>query len=258
MSLHIDVDNTRILFDLGASNLFTKNAEHMGIDLDAVDTVVLSHGHYDHGGGLSEFFEMNHKADVFISKHAYGEFYTKRELDQMKYIGLDQETKYNKQIVFVDKLKAISDKLTIISGIKGNHFFPSGNQRLYRSDGKDFILDDFRHEQNLVVEHNGHNVLFAGCAHNGILNILDYVEKEMDIKITHIVSGFHMYNRREKTSENPYIVQEVGKALNDKRIQVWTGHCTGPEAFEQLSSIMGNRIHQLSTGKEIIISEEIK
>ena len=63
--------------------------------------------------------------------------------------------------------------MTLVSGITGNKFYPSGNKTLLCRDGDKFVCDPFNHEQNLVIEQDGKVILFAGCAHNGIINIID-------------------------------------------------------------------------------------
>ena len=68
LSFYIETANHKILFDLGASTLFSKNAKTLGIDLALVDTVIISHGHYDHGGGLKHFMTINQKAKIYIKK----------------------------------------------------------------------------------------------------------------------------------------------------------------------------------------------
>ena len=72
LSLYIETNGKKILFDMGQGELFIRNAKRLGIDLSDVDIAVISHGHYDHGGGLRSFLEINKKAPVYISEHAFG------------------------------------------------------------------------------------------------------------------------------------------------------------------------------------------
>ena len=71
LSLLIEAAGMRILFDTGASPLFASNATQMGLDLATVDMAILSHGHYDHGGGLEHFLNINMHAPVWVSPHAF-------------------------------------------------------------------------------------------------------------------------------------------------------------------------------------------
>ena len=79
LSLYIETENHKILFDMGQTDLFYKNAQTMGVDLRAVDVAVLSHGHYDHGGGLKKFLEINSTAPVYLSRFAFGDYYNGSE-----------------------------------------------------------------------------------------------------------------------------------------------------------------------------------
>ena len=85
LSLYIESENLNILFDMGQSANFAENAQKLGIDLSKADIAILSHGHYDHGGGLSEFLKSNDHAPVFIHRDAFLPHYNGTE----KYIGLD-------------------------------------------------------------------------------------------------------------------------------------------------------------------------
>ena len=87
LSFYIETTNHKILFDLGASALFSKNAEILGIDLELVDTVIISHGHYDHGGGLKHFMTINQKAKIYIKKEAFLDYYSIKE-DGFEYIEI--------------------------------------------------------------------------------------------------------------------------------------------------------------------------
>ena len=93
LSLYLETRGYKILFDAGQSSAFAENAKKLGINLDQVDFVVLSHGHYDHGGGLGKFLECNQTAPVYVSSHAFEPHYS-----QNGYIGLDLSLESNQRI----------------------------------------------------------------------------------------------------------------------------------------------------------------
>ena len=109
LSLYIEVSGQRILFDAGQTGAFADNAEKMGVDLTQVDLCILSHGHYDHGGGIKRFLEVNDHAKVYVSQHAFGDYYNAEE----KYIGLDWELLSEERIVFVRDNLTLSDTLSL-------------------------------------------------------------------------------------------------------------------------------------------------
>ena len=95
LSLYIETDRHRLLFDIGQSGTFADNAEKLGVDLAAVDCAVLSHGHYDHGGGLKRFLEINDHAPVYLNRNAFGEYYHGPD----RYIGLDTQLKKSGRLI---------------------------------------------------------------------------------------------------------------------------------------------------------------
>ena len=112
------------------------------------------------------------------------------------------------------------------------------------------VQDSFIHEQNLIISEDN-KTLIAGCAHNGIINIIKkYIElkgKEAD----NVIGGFHLYNPSSKVSEKPQLVKEIANVLLNYNSNYFTCHCTGLEAYGYLKEIMGNRINYLDTGSKI-------
>ena len=181
LSLYIETERCRILFDMGQTDLFYENAKALGIDLSKVDIAILSHGHYDHGGGLRRFFEINSHAHVYIHKDAFLPHYNGTE----KYIGLDISLKDHSQIIFVDDKYRITEFLTLFScndKDKKHSTIPSG---LTEKVGDVFVSDDFRHEQYLLIRENEKQVLISGCSHKGILDITEWFKPDI------LIGGFH-------------------------------------------------------------------
>lgn len=254
MSLHIKTDKQNILFDTGASSLFLKNAEKLGIDIKSVDKVIVSHGHYDHGGGLASFLEVNKRAKIFINKDAFGKFYSVKDTKE-RYIGLDASLLSSERFVFTGDAEKLDDELEIFSGVTQKILSPSCNSSLYmREEGEEgLVQDDFRHEQNLIIRDNDNCLLLCGCAHNGIVNILErYVNRFKSIP-THVVGGFHLSSSSLMRSEKPETVFEIGRYLLDSSAEFYTGHCTGDEAFNILKRTMGQMLNKISTGSRIEI-----
>jgi hypothetical protein len=118
LSLLIEFGGRKILFDSGQSGAFADNAEKLGIDLSQVDLCVLSHGHYDHGGGLKRFLEINDHAPVYINRHAFGEYFSSG-----KYIGLDPALEENPRLIGVEDVLEIAEgitRMTAASDVNGS------------------------------------------------------------------------------------------------------------------------------------------
>ena len=253
LSLYIKTKKHKLLFDLGSGTLFLENAKKLNVDLSEVDLVVISHGHYDHGGGLKAFLTVNTKAKIYLNQKAFDRHYSNRMNGEKAYIGLDQGLIENERLIFIGDNFIIDDELELFSDVYGGRFTPKGNQDLFMEIGKSIVYDDFSHEQNLVVKENATTLLVAGCAHKGIINIIDRFNKKNNNSLTHVIGGFHLYNRSKDNCEEPELVNQIGELLKNSDSKYYTCHCTGIEPYKILKEIMGEKIEYLSTGSQLII-----
>lgn len=257
LSFYIETEKHKILMDTGASDLFLKNAQALGIDLSEVDTVVLSHGHYDHGGGLRTFLELNSKAKIYLQKSAFGKYYScKEESKEPKYIGIDPKLKGHPQIIELDGNWKIDDEIFLFSGIKTEQPIPETNRRLKKETAEGLVQDDFVHEQCLVLKYGEKQILLSGCAHHGILNIMEtYVElfgREPDVAI----SGFHFMRKTRYSRNDVRMIIDTAKELVRYQTQFYTCHCTGEKPFDVMKKMMGYQIKYIHCGEEIFVSNQ--
>jgi 7,8-dihydropterin-6-yl-methyl-4-(beta-D-ribofuranosyl)aminobenzene 5'-phosphate synthase len=220
----------------------------MGIDLSNVDMAFISHGHHDHGGGLSAFFEINDKAQVYITPNAFQGHYHKNPDGGMVYIGMDVSMKDNSRLIHTSESMVIDDQLEVFSNIRGNLLSPSGNRDLWAENDNTYIQDDFSHEQNLVVREGGNTVLICGCAHRGIVNIIEHLAGANNIHPTHTIGGLHLFSPSSGKSEDPAVVRSIGEYLLGTSSAFYTGHCTGMQSYESLKDIMGGKIRYIPAG----------
>jgi 7,8-dihydropterin-6-yl-methyl-4-(beta-D-ribofuranosyl)aminobenzene 5'-phosphate synthase len=259
ISLFVEFNSHKLLFDTGASSLFCENAKNLNLSIKEIDFTVISHGHYDHGGGLKTFIEENPNAPIYLIEEAFNNYYAKKPGFGKRYIGLDKVllTNFNQRFIFVKDFTKVNDNIFIISGIPEIHPKPLGNKRLLsKIDGR-FETDDFKHELIFVVREPDGLVVFTGCSHNGILNMIDTVENRFKGEhIKAVFGGFHLMNpRTKKMTEKQEEVVKIGRFLFDKphlKI-VFTGHCTGKDAYDLLKSQMGEKLEYFSTGSVILI-----
>lgn len=246
LSFYIETKRHKLLMDTGATDAFMKNAETLGIDLEQVDTVILSHGHYDHAGGILPFVKRNSKAMIYMLRTAGEDYYSIRENGET-YIGIDKEILTLPQLICVEGDCAIDEELFLFSNISGERLRPQSNRRLKKKEGDFLVQDNFEHEQCLVIAQEQKKILLSGCAHNGILNILDrYREIYGDVPDA-VISGFHMIQKTytEEDMENIRITAEELAGLNTV---FYTGHCTGKTAFDIMKQIMGDQLREIRVG----------
>lgn len=250
LSFYIETQKYKILFDLGSSKLFLENVKRLGIDIGAIDIVIISHGHKDHGGALDLFLENNKTSKVYIQRTAFQSLHTK-VLGVPIYIGLDNKLKNHEQVVLVDKKLIIDDELQLFSDVKKTAHYSIANDGLYIKTEEGFLKDEFMHEQNLIVTEGGKNTLFGGCAHNGIINIQNRAESILKKELSYVISGFHLYNPISRKRESEKSILELGNFLRNHDTKYYTCHCTGKKAFDILKSSMGKQIMYLSAGSSI-------
>lgn len=243
VSLYIETKKHTILFDMGPNDSFIKNADKMDIDLRDVDIAVLSHAHYDHGGGLEAFMELNDKATIYVHEDAFSNVFSERESGEKVYAGIKQALKESDRIVFTSKFKHIDNGVATFSGVKQERFVPKGNSHLFKQVGKKLIKDDFSHEQNLILKENDQSFLLSGCAHNGIINIMDRFKTLREYYPDVVIGGFHLSKGLEDGT-----MEELSEAMKAAGARYITGHCTGEEAFKALKE-NGVPVEALSTGK---------
>ncbi len=258
LSLFVEAGGARILFDTGASDLFLKNAKLLGIDLTTVDAVVLSHGHYDHGGGLAAFARINAGAAIHLGQGAMDEHDIQVVGPLRKKIGLSRALRaaIGERLIVVRGKPGIAKNVYLISPIEPSDDIPSDRALFFKETSGGIRQDDFAHEVMLGIEENGEVVLLTGCSHNGLLNMVGAAEKAFPGKtIKAVIGGFHLTNPiTKKLGETPDRIRSIGQALagNTRIRKVISGHCTGSLAFALLKQEMKEKLGQLEVGMRMV------
>ncbi len=259
LSLYIECNNKCVLFDTGASETFEQNARKLSINLRDVDVLVISHHHFDHGGGLARFLEVNHKAKVYLRKSGEEDFYFRVPGILSRYIGLDQKLleKQADRIEFIDRFTEILPDVYILTAIPPQYALPKGNRRLFVKRGKTFCLDSFEHELIMVQKEGDELVVFTGCAHNGILNMVCAVTRQFPgVPIKAVFGGFHLMGlpKLNTMAGTKTEVRGIGEELLNYPIErVYTGHCTGQKAYRILKGVMAEKLEYFPTGSEVLL-----
>ena len=234
LSLFLETGAHKILFDAGQSDLFLQNAEKLGVDLKKADLAVLSHGHYDHGGGLPFFLAYNETAPVYISPYAFDPCYNAGG----DYIGLPPALQGSERLIFAENGTEIGEGLTLLSPQRR---FPDLSRGLYRKENGRTVPDDFRHEQYLMIEERGRKILISGCSHRGVLSLARFYRPDI------LIGGFHLMN--EPLNES---LKARAEALNETGVSFLTCHCTGVPQFDFIKPYMKD-LRYLSTGDTLTV-----
>lgn len=237
LSVYIETHGKKILFDFGASDLFYKNAVNLGIDLSKVDMAVVSHGHYDHTGGIPQFAEINKDAPIYIHKNAFRQTYG-MENGKLEKVGSGirfPKDQFDHRWALTDGLTRISDEIVISGTIPvPDDGKPIETFYMKEADGS-LRADDMSHEQFLAIRDTKGVFLFSGCSHRGVLPAVNYCKEIFpDTPIYMLIAGMHLYHASSDETE-----KMVGE-LRDLGInKVMPVHCTGLKAITAIKNSMG-------------------
>ena len=254
LSFYVETENHKLLFDSSPSEVVIRNAKKLGVDLTTIDTVILSHGHYDHSGGILPFVELNPRAKIYIQHNAGGEYYAfDGEEKGFRYIVIDKKILSLPQVQLLKGDTKIDDELQIFTVDKRAYPLPSTNKRLRELCSGQYVQDDFHHEQNLLLTAGGKKILFCGCAHNGILNVMETLERKFSPASLPdlVIGGFHLMKRTEFSEADTAEVTEIANHLRAYKANFATCHCTGLPVFNQMKEILGEQLSYVYSGDEV-------
>lgn len=237
LSLYIETCGKRILFDAGQTGIFADNARRMGLELSRVDLAILSHGHYDHGGGLGRFLAENDHAEIYVNQYAFEPHYNALGRD----IGLDPALRSCGRLVYVEDTLALGDGLSLHSCAGQERAYPWGAFGQTAGDGR--LPEDFRHEQYLLIQERGKRVVISGCSHKGVANVVSWLEPDV------LIGGFHTMKLEPGSRE----LEELAMVLLAYPTRYYTGHCTGQGQYQVLRRIMGDRVRSIGAGSMVEI-----
>ena len=227
LSLYIEVGGKKILFDAGQTELFSENARRLSVDLSAVDVAILSHGHYDHAGGLKAFLGINRGAKIYLRATA-----TLPHFNGERYIGIDPSLTECERLVFLDR----DTELTEGIWLRSIDASPTVSGKMTESYGGRRLPDRFDHEQYLIIEEDGRRILISGCSHKGIIPIIEHFLPDI------FIGGFHFMDM--PLGEE---LDQMAERLSVLGCRYYTCHCTGQSQYDYLKQRM-KKIDYLSAG----------
>lgn len=257
LSLYLEYRGTPCLLDAGASGAFAANADTLGIPLDKIRIALLSHGHYDHAGGLGEFLRRNAGAPVYAMAGACQAYYS-GDGEKRHDIGIPAPVKASLagRLHPVDRVTQLLPGLWLVPHTTPGLEAIGKAKKLYRGTADGVVPDDFSHEMSVVLETSRGLVVCNSCCHAGLQAVLGEVTEQFPGQpILAFVGGLHMRGRShgcEICTFTPEELQAVADCVTAHGVgTVYTGHCTGAVAFELLRPLLGERLQPLATGQTI-------
>ncbi|MCQ2342317.1 MAG: MBL fold metallo-hydrolase [Paludibacteraceae bacterium] len=247
LSLYIRTEGGTMLFDMGQTAAFAANARQLKCPLEKVDWAVVSHGHYDHGGGLRTFLECNGTAPVYVQKHAFEKHLSLRE-SGLRDIGLDVSLREHPQITFCEGETPLTEHILLFDDVCATELYPPANRRMFGASVEE--NDAFLHEQNMIIEEAGMYCLFAGCAHHGIVNVVNKAAAIIGHAPEYVFGGMHLAKSGWTDEEENDYLDRLAARLIASGSRYITMHCTGKEAYLRLKQRMGDLLAYLPCGEE--------
>lgn len=252
LSMWLEIADRRILWDTGQSDAVFENARRLGIDLSKADTIALSHGHYDHTGGLAKALALMPKATLYLHAKAMDAKYSLKT-GTSRPVGMSRQSQLAVlekdiagSVVFVTQKTELADGLTLTGPVpRRTPYEDTGG--LFYIDPAGAVADDLPDDQSLFFECSKGIVVVLGCAHSGVVNILNAVADWTNSpQIYAVLGGMHLVCADSKR------IEETIKAFKHYDIQkIAPLHCTGPEAMRQLKEVFGDRCLFLGAGSRL-------
>lgn len=246
-SIFIEDEDISLIFDTGQSGAFTKNISHMSIDTNKITHIIISHNHFDHGGGIKDYIKsFGNNFTLILNKNFFsGRYGFEKDFTRILSAGFSKkflEDNNVKTNFIIDNKHKISKNITIFTNFKPITTFEKPNPTYFKREGDIYIPDNMNDELVLGLNTSKGYILLCGCSHFGIVNIIENIKPLIDKKIYGVIGGLHL---NKSSNEKREKVIEYFKKEDIKYLAL--SHCTGYDTI-QLFEKNGFSIIKNNTG----------
>lgn len=250
---HLQTEQGNYLFDTGGGQTILANSDALQIDLQQLRGIIFSHGHLDHTGGLQQVLGRTGRVPVYAHPDLFQVRHSSND-NQLREIGIPWHKEQLEVLgadLRLDKApQEIAPGVTLSGEIPRLNQFETGDPSLITitEDGRK-VTDELADDMSLFIDSPKGLIILLGCAHAGVLNIIEHACKITgQDKIHMLIGGTHL---KFSSQQQLKVTLERLEELDIERIGV--SHCTGLQQAQKLAERFGERFFHASVGKEIEI-----